>query len=127
MSESKIEIIRKIIEKSPKAFVPVHENLLDSFTFPHRRLKQYPDFSFPNNSNVKEFIDLISSNLNEDYHSGIESTGAKYLHCLLNRDTSFFETDEESLKFINYLCVQFMRTKKLKEAICMGVTRSSRC
>ena len=117
LSDDDIEFIKKlIIEKSPKVLSRGHEQLLSAFTYVHRLLKKYPEISSTKNLEVKKVVDLCLHNLEEDLHSGIELIGKKYLDCLLNKDTVFFETDGGFIDFIYYVCVQYMRTKKIKES-----------
>lgn len=53
-----------------------------------------------------------ANNLEEELQSEIESQGDKYLNELVNGDTQFFTEEEGSAHFINYICMQFLRTKK---------------
>ncbi|MDL1982120.1 MAG: DUF4238 domain-containing protein [Deltaproteobacteria bacterium] len=114
LSDDDIVFIRNFIEQSPTESRRGHEQLLSAFTHAHRVLKKYPKISA--SKKAKEAVDLCIHNLDEDFHSGIEAIGGKYLNCLLNKDTAFFKTDKGFLDFIYYLCVQYMRTKKIKES-----------
>lgn len=117
LSNDDIEFIRNhIIKISPKESIRCHENLLNAFTYVHRLLKKYPEIESSENPEVKEAVDLCLYNLEEDLHTGIESIGEKYLECLHNKDVAFFETDKGFTDFIYYLCVQYMRTKKIRES-----------
>jgi hypothetical protein len=117
LSNDDIEFIRNhIIKISPKESRRCHENLLNAFTYVHQSLKKYPEIKSSKNPEVREAIDLYLHNQEEDLHTGIESIGEKYLECLRNKDVAFFETDKGFRDFIYYLCIQYMRTKKIRES-----------
>jgi hypothetical protein len=116
LSNDDIEFIRNhIIKISPKESRRCHENLLNAFTYAHWLFKKYPEIKSSKNPEVKEAVDLYLHNLEEDLQTGIESIGEKYLEYLHNKDVAFFETDKGFMDFIYYLCVQYMRTKKMRE------------
>ena len=67
-----------------------------------------------------------ANNLEEEIQSEFESQGSPCLTQLLSGDTSFFKNDESAAHFLNYLCMQYLRTKKHHDALISGVTGINR-
>ncbi|MFI5396908.1 MAG: DUF4238 domain-containing protein [Candidatus Binatia bacterium] len=62
---------------------------------------------------VRAFDDAIS-NLEEDLHSQIESESIPQLQALRNRDLTFLASEDEFAGFLHFLCVQYLRTNKVR-------------
>ena len=62
-------------------------------------------------------VDKLIHNFEENYHCIIESKSIKYIEMILNKNISFFENDEGRADFSYYLCMQYIRTKKIEENI----------
>jgi hypothetical protein len=67
---------------------------------------------------IERFIDESIHNFEEDYHAEVEGNATKYIDLILGDDTSFYKTEDGCLNFSFYICLQYMRTKKLKENVC---------
>ncbi len=63
------------------------------------------------------YMDELKHNLEEGMHSIIEKNAAKYIDSILRQDISFCSSEKSYADFIFYLCVQYMRTKKIKQGI----------
>jgi hypothetical protein len=64
------------------------------------------------NTDLDSFKKNYANNLEEEIQSDIESQGDIYLERLLGGDITFFKEEEGSAHFINYICMQYLRTKK---------------
>ncbi|KEK26512.1 DUF4238 domain-containing protein [Shewanella xiamenensis] len=62
-------------------------------------------------------------NLGEDFHCGIEEGAIKFLDGLLDSGTNFLADEDNAIEFIHYLCVQYFRTKKMKESAASSVSQ----
>lgn len=67
--------------------------------------------------NLEELMDLALTNIEEDFHSMIEGESAKYLAKLRAGDIEFLSVEDDRMSFFHFLCVQYLRTKNIKEAI----------
>nr|WP_254306755.1 DUF4238 domain-containing protein [Clostridium sp. 001] len=74
---------------------------------------------------VENIIDIAINNTEEDYHSGIEGQAIR-INLLQERNTSFYYDDnkkatnkgyydDEQFEFILFICIQYFRTKAIKE------------
>lgn len=63
-----------------------------------------------------------AKNLEEEIQSEIELQGESCLQSLLDGKIDFFESDQGAAHFINYICMQYLRTKKQQESIVNGFT-----
>lgn len=70
---------------------------------------------------VEEKIDEYIYNIQEKYHSKIEGNSARFLESLLNMDLSFMNTEEDMIDFLYYICVQYIRTAKIKHDVLNSV------
>ncbi|ENM1934612.1 DUF4238 domain-containing protein [Vibrio cholerae] len=61
-------------------------------------------------------------NLGEDFHGEIEERAIKFLDGLLNNETNYLTDEENAIEFIHYLCVQYFRTKNMKESVGAAVS-----
>lgn len=109
------------IDHSPKNLIDGHEKLLAVFSSVSKlKAVLRSDIAFGNDKAKKSF-ELYIHNLEEDLHSSIENSGDKYLADLLMEKTDFFTTDIGYVEFLYFLCVQYMRTKQMKESVIKGV------
>ena len=101
----------------------IYERLFSLF----RHVEQIENFGLDgSDSGIEKLKQHYANNLEEEIQSEIESQGAPYLTQLLSGDASFFENDESAAHFINYLCMQYLRTKKHHDALVSGVTGAHR-
>jgi hypothetical protein len=63
---------------------------------------------------IDAMIDVYRTNALENYHAGIEASFLPLLDRLLEKDVSFYSTDEGCIIFLHFLCTQHMRTKGIK-------------
>jgi hypothetical protein len=63
-------------------------------------------------------LEVVISNLNENYHAAIENGFWPYLEAIKNRDFSFYEDPQKASGFFYGLYVQYMRTKAVRERAC---------
>lgn len=78
------------------------------------------------NSGIEKLKQHYANNLEEEIQSEIESQGDPCLAQLLSGDARFFENDKSVAHFLNYLCMQYLRTKKHHDALVSGVTGNNR-
>ena len=75
---------------------------------------------------LEQITDTAVNNIDEDYYSEIEGEGTKWLEQLQKCDASFYYEnrsniaevecyDDEQYHFINFVCVQYFRTKAARE------------
>ena len=85
---------------------------IQRFVERQRQLTSNPD---------KEIIQLLDAlevslhNSEENFHGKIESDAENYLASIINEDLSFFERDKDHIGFLIYICLQYFRTKKIKD------------
>ena len=63
-------------------------------------------------------LDVLEANLEESFHSKIESESIKYLNSILAGDTSFFKNNSDCIAFLHYLSLQYMRTNNMQKRQC---------
>lgn len=64
---------------------------------------------------LDHFFDIQKCNFEENLHSRIESSSAKFLNMLYQGDHSFFDDANERSLFIVFLCQQYFRTRSMAE------------
>ena len=63
---------------------------------------------------IDAMIDIYRTNALENYHAGIEASFLPLLDRLLEKDVSFYSTEEGCIIFLHFICTQHMRTKGIK-------------
>jgi hypothetical protein len=92
-----------------------------------RQVEQLESFqSDGSHAGIENLKKHYATNLEEEIQSEIESQGDPCLAQLLVEDTSFFENDKSAAHFLNYICMQYLRTKKQHDALVSCVTGENR-
>jgi len=117
-----VEFIKKLaIKPSPKHLQKLHANLVKQFNFLFK-LKSLIRYRGIDNQKLNDEIEEAVNNLEEDLHGRIESRAIGHINSILKGDVGFFNTDEGNMDFVYFLCVQYMRTKKIKSSVLANVT-----
>jgi len=123
LTEHDVNIVRLIIvDQSPPESRDIHENWLSIFTLAFRLRRLYAAGSRVDKG-LEQYLDEALSNTEEDLHARIEDDGAEFLRALRTGDAKFFDTLEGFSRFIYFLCVQYMRTKKIRTAVLAAMGR----
>lgn len=121
LNQNDVEFIRSLaINTAPDHLKKGHEKLLNNFTVIFKLKYRLSHVPTNLHDEVMKLYETTIHNLEEDLHSEIEGSAIKYIQLLLGEDTSFFRTDQGFLDFIYYICVQYMRTKKIRESIILS-------
>lgn len=91
-----------------------HEHFLGLLTAPSRLADQFRRFA-RDPKELDELLDIIRTNVLEDYHAGIEDSFSPLLDEILRNDLSFYADAKRCITFTHFLCTQHMRTKNIKE------------
>jgi hypothetical protein len=116
LEPSDIFLIEKaIIELSAEGIKPALRNLLNSFIAVSEMKKRLNalDPESPHYSELEEAI----INFEEDYQTTIEERMLPALRSMLAGTTAFYDDREQCADFSNALCVQYTRTKKVRQAL----------
>jgi hypothetical protein len=76
-----------------------------------------------NDTILNALIDEAVNNTEEDFHGKLESDAVKYIESILNEDIGFYQTDDGNIDFTYFICIQYMRTNKVKSAVLTAVAR----
>ena len=121
LNKEDIAFIEKlVIEQSPKLLQKLHTNLIKQFNFVFD-LKSFIQSQGIDNPVVSEKIEETVNNLEEDFHSRIEDSVIGHIESIRSGNTDFFNNDKGFIDFIYFLCVQYMRTKKVKTSVIANV------
>lgn len=118
-----VEFIKKLaIDPLPKDLQQISISLINQFTLFFRFKKDIKAKGI-NNQYLDKEIDVVINNLEEAIHGNIETSAIKYLDSILKEDIGFYFADEDCMGFIYYLCVQYMRTNKLKSSMVINLSK----
>lgn len=124
LSEQDISFVRDMfLSDVDETVSSIYERLFSLFRHVEQVEKLESDGS---DSGIEKLKQHYANNLEEEIQSEIESQGDPCLTKLLSGDVSFFENDESSAHFLNYLCMQYLRTKKHHDALVSGFTGVNR-
>ena len=111
------------IDLSPDHLKPSHLNLLKTFAM-IPQLKALADTASPEDSAARDALEEAVNNAEERLHGKIEESAIDHLKNMRAGDTAFYQDDKEVINFFYFLCVQYMRTKRLREAIMAAAANS---
>jgi hypothetical protein len=94
-----------------------HRRFLEMYTLP-TRLRRHLEESHIHNPEAMKQLEVVISNLNENYHAAIENGFWPYLEAIKNGDLNFYEDPKKASEFLYGLHVQYLRTKAVKDRAC---------
>jgi len=117
LNQEDIDFIENIaIKPSPTHLQKLHANLVRQFNSLFQ-LKSFVQSRGMDNPELNKKIEEAVNNLEEDLHGRIEYGAIEHLSSIQRGDTDFFDTDQGCIDFVYFLCVQYMRTKKIKSRV----------
>lgn len=117
LSAREMEFIHKVaIEPTPTPLQELNKGWITAFNivFKLRRALKQRGINDPK---LKQLFDELIHNLEEDLHGKIESGAIGYIESILKEDINFYKTDKGYIDFTHFLCIQYMRTKKIKSNV----------
>lgn len=118
LSEADIEFIKNFITHSNNPQLrKVNEGWIDMFTkvFQIKELLKEKRIS---NAEFENALDILETNIEENFHSKIEKNSVGYLAAILRGDTSFFKSNKDCIAFLHFLALQYMRTNNMQKRQC---------
>lgn len=101
LSKEDIGYIRLLIGKSPNPATRLYKDFLMLFSI-FGWLKDNPPPHMANDPEFESLIDQQIINAEEDFHSSIESNMMPILNAIRQRNISFYNDDEQCIKFLHF-------------------------
>ena len=123
LTDDDIASIRVLIQQLPEGGRKGHEDLLRYYILPMRlkrdlgrRIAENPEAeNDPQVAEASRYIEVLISNLNENYHASIERRFWPYLKQIAGRNFGFYDEPLKVGEFFHGLAVQYLRTKAARE------------
>jgi predicted nucleotidyltransferase len=117
ISDKDIEFINKLlIEPANPNLRQLNKNWISSFNQVFK-LKRDLEQRCISNEEINMLLDEAIYNTEEEIHGEIESSAIEYIESILKEDISFYQTNQGRMAFTHFLCVQYLRTNKMKSKI----------
>ncbi|HXT69877.1 MAG TPA: DUF4238 domain-containing protein [Vicinamibacterales bacterium] len=116
LTDADVSAIRGIIALVQKDLRPLSEGWLAIFAAPFELRRKYRARGLKDQS-VEQRLDVLFSNLEEEIHALLEEESVPLLASLRKGQAGAFETSDGFSRLMYFLSVQFMRTKRTKEAV----------
>lgn len=113
-------IYTMVVEKSPPPLREIHSGTLLIFSFVHDFLKLNSAI-LEKHPELRTIAEQMIYETEEELHCAIENNANQCINLARSGDISFYDSDDESMKFLNFLCVQYLRTKKIRESVYASV------
>lgn len=123
MSEADITFLRYFFKDAHPLMKNFNENWITIFTSIFEIRNKIIKSGISNNK-LDEMIDILINNLEEDYHSCIESMAIKYIDQLRSGQFEFYSIEESNCEFNLFICIQYFRTENRKEKLINGITKN---
>jgi len=117
-----LALIRIVLDDAPIYVKERCELLIHNFTVP-LSVKKILDPAGQNFEEISAWLDERIINAEEDFHCDIEEGLVSPLHDMLSGRTDFYSDSESAQEFIHAICIQYMRTKKRREALAAVETK----
>ncbi len=116
LSSIDIATINKIMGTFPPHLRELNKGWIEAFNLAFR-LRQIIENDGPTDPEVIKLLDEAIHNFEEDIHTRIENSAAQHMDSILGEDISFFHTEDGRIEFTYYICVQYMRTRKIRASV----------
>ena len=70
---------------------------------------------------MDEALDIARNNVLEDTYAQFEGESTPWINALSNKDTTFLDDNEQRQKYINFVCMQYYRTSRIKESTMLAL------
>jgi len=122
LKAEEITFLKQFIEQSQRPMLRTLNDGWVSLFDSVFRIRDSVRESGKSNGEIEELLDVAICNFEEEIHSKVETDGEYYLDLLYDRDLSFWESDEELIPFLHYLCLQYFRTQRMAANLqkCLG-------
>jgi hypothetical protein len=109
-----VDCMKLFIDGLPELGRKGHKRFLQTYVLP-TRLKRHLEKRGDCGPDAMKLVDVVRSNLMENYHASIERVFWPYLDLIKARNFSFIEDLSRAIEFFHGFSVQYMRTKAVKE------------
>ena len=116
LNSSEIEFLLAFAKSLPAHGERVINNFIKYFTFHTKLLETYGD-ALRKNQELSSVLDVHRSNFEENYHEGIEKSALPILKEIRNGDVSFYQDSAKCRKFMYFIAVQLIRTRKMADGM----------
>jgi hypothetical protein len=114
LTPKELELVENFFREHPsESLKTAQRDFMFLYFFPTRLKKQLGDAVHPE---LLAALDKLIAEGEEDYHQRVEDDLLIFLRQMLTGSTDFYTDDEQAARFLNALCIQFMRTKQVREA-----------
>jgi hypothetical protein len=116
--EEKSTVLNMTMQASSKYLQKLHIHFIDNYL----KVFKYENITRHLTEDKKEQVDALlnqyKKNYEEDYHAHIEGIGNRYLDFIRDGNISFYydNTKEDRMMFLFFITLQYMRTKKRRNA-----------
>lgn len=120
LTKEDLECVKGIIDNADPAARPVLEGFLAYFGFPGG-LQANADLIGNSELEAQVRHEIISAE--EKYHASLERDMVPIIASLRRRDALFYDDDKQCEGFLYFLCVQYLRTKRMRDQVAPITTR----
>ena len=118
LTSSELAMVRAlVVDQMHQGLKEVNEGWLTSFTAVFR-LRDLIDNSGLMTAEIEGEMNVLIHNMEENLHEQLERLGLPLLRSILDEDISFYGSEQGCIDFAFFIATQYMRTAKIKRAIC---------
>ena len=127
LSSKEIELLFAFIKTFPPHVQDLQKQVVEAFTLPHTLKKILKKTQ--NKHSKESFIelnrtlDIMINNIEEEMHADIENNSSKFITSINFESIEFWNNSSEKLDFLQFICLQMLRTNKLQESLYKTVDR----
>lgn len=115
ISEADVEWIKNFINQSNSpSFKKTNLGFISMFNTLFQ-LKRHLNTKQLSNAEFEKELKILEVNLEENFHSIVETKSTKYLQMILDGNSDFFKNDKDSIRFLHFLSLQYFRTNNMQK------------
>jgi hypothetical protein len=115
LSVADIDLIKLLVSGPlPDLMKKAEEDFLNALFLPMLFVEHNRD-RLSNQDKIEEHLDDHMTNVVEDFHAKSEGDFIGILDKIKNRDLSFYDEPPLCTQFMHFICLQYMRTKGIRE------------
>lgn len=114
LTPEELQLIERVFSNHPsEGLKAAQKDFMSLYSFPTKLRGHLSGGADPR---LLDALDKAIAEGEEDYHQKIEDSLLVFLKKMLEGNTDFYSDNEQSASFLYFLCVQYMRTKRVREA-----------
>lgn len=115
LTPEEVKLVESLFRDHPsESLKTAQRDFMSLYCLPTKVKKHLPNGAHPK---LLSALDRMIAEGEEDHHQRIEDSLLVFLESMLDGNTDFYSDNEQAANFLYALCIQYTRTKQMREAV----------